>query len=100
MIKDLRSGEVDAGILWGPYAGYLAKSEGAPVHVTALASEADVSTKMTYGVSLGVRLSDTDWKKELNVILLKHRADIDKVLLDYGVPLLDDQDRPLTTPRS
>ncbi len=99
MIKDLRSGEIDAGILWGPYAGFLAKSEGVPLRVTALASEPDVSTKMAYGVSLGVRPSDTDWKKQLNAILVKHRAEIDKVLLDYGVPLLDDQDKPITAPR-
>lgn len=99
MMKDIRSGEIDAGVLWGPYAGFLAKSAGAPVHVAGLAGDPEVSTKMTYGVSLGVRPSDTDWKKQLNAILLKRRGDIEKVLLDFGVPLLDDQDKLITTPR-
>ena len=100
MVKDIRAGEIDAGILWGPYAGYLAKSAGDPLVATALSGDPDISTKMTYGVTLGVRLSDTDWKKQLNTILVKRRADIEKVLLDYGVPLIDDQDKPITTPRS
>ena len=100
MIKDIRSGEIDAGILWGPYAGYFAKSEGEPLVVTPLSGDPEVSTKMTYGMTLGVRLSDTDWKKQLNAVLVKRRADIDKVLLDFGIPVLDDQDKPITAPRS
>ena len=101
MIADVRSGDIDAGILWGPYAGYFAKQiEGQPLSVAALASDPDVSTKMSYGVTLGVRPSDADWKKQLNTILVKRRADIEKVLLDYGVPLIDDQEKPITAPRS
>ena len=101
MTKDLRAGEIDVGILWGPFAAYSAKEgEGEPIVVTALSGDPEISTKMTYGVTLGVRLSDTDWKKQLNTVLLKRRADIEKVLLEYGVPLLDDQDKPITAPRS
>ena len=101
MVKDIRAGEIDAGILWGPFAGYCAKlGDGEPLAVTALTGDPEISTKMTYGVTLGVRLSDTDWKKQLNTVLLKRRADIEKVLLDYGIPLLDDQDKPISAPRS
>jgi len=100
MIKDIRSGEIDAGILWGPYAGYLSKTEGVALVVSPIASDPDLSTKMTYGIALGVRASDTDWKKQLNTVLQTRRADIDKVLLDFGIPVLDDQDKPVTAPRS
>jgi quinoprotein dehydrogenase-associated probable ABC transporter substrate-binding protein len=99
MIKDIRSGEIDAGILWGPFAGYFAKQGGEPLVVSALTTDPDVSTKMAYGITLGVRLADTDWKKTLNTVLTKRRADIDKILLAYGVPLLDDQNAPITAPR-
>jgi quinoprotein dehydrogenase-associated probable ABC transporter substrate-binding protein len=36
MIKDLMSGEIDAGVLWGPMAGYYAKQADPPLHVTPL----------------------------------------------------------------
>jgi quinoprotein dehydrogenase-associated probable ABC transporter substrate-binding protein len=100
MIKDIRSGEVEAGVLWGPFAGFLAKSGGEALTVKPLALEPEVSTKMSYSVTLGVRPSDTDWKKQLNTVLTKRRADIEKILLSYGVPLIDDQGKPITGPRS
>ena len=98
--KDIRAGEIDAGVLWGPYAGYYGTKVGSPVlTVRPLALDASVTTKNTYGITLGVRLSDTDWKKQLNTVLTKRRADIDKILLDFGVPLVDDQNIAITTPR-
>jgi quinoprotein dehydrogenase-associated probable ABC transporter substrate-binding protein len=60
MVKDIRSGEIDAGILWGPMAGYYSKQGGDPLSVNAISADPSMSTKMSYGVTLGVRLSDTD----------------------------------------
>ena len=100
MAKDVRSGEIDAGVLWGPFAGYYAKTGGAALTVRPLALDAEVSTKMSYAVTIGVRPSDSDWKRQLNTILVKRRADIEKILLSYGVPLLDDQGQPIVAPRS
>jgi quinoprotein dehydrogenase-associated probable ABC transporter substrate-binding protein len=99
MIKEIRSGEIDAGVLWGPIAGHFAKIGGAPLQVSALAVDPALSTKMSYGVTLGVRPSDTDWKKQLNDVLKRRRGDIEKILLAYGVPLLDDQLVPIETAR-
>ena len=36
MISDLESGAIDAGVLWGPMAGYYAKQANPPLHVTPL----------------------------------------------------------------
>lgn len=99
MVKDIRSGEIDAGILWGPMAGYYAKLGGEALSVNAIAVDPAMSTKMSYGVTLGVRLADTDWKKRLNDVLKKRRSDIDKILLAYGIPILDEQLKPITGPR-
>lgn len=99
MAKDIRSGEIDAGVLWGPFAGYQAKKGNPPLVVKAIAPDSAVTTKMGYGITMGVRLSDTDWKRQLNIILQKRRADIDKVLLSFGVPLVDEENKPITAPR-
>ena len=99
MTKDIRSGDIDAGIMWGPLAGYYATKGGEPLTVKVINAEPEVSTRMAYGVTLAVRPSDTDWKKQLNQILVKRRADIDKILLSYGVPILDDQNQPIVVAR-
>ena len=39
MIDDLTSGKIDAGILWGPMAGFYAKKANPPLHVTPLVKE-------------------------------------------------------------
>jgi hypothetical protein len=38
-----------------------------------------------------VRLEENDWKRSLNTILRKRRADIERVLRDYDVPLLEEE---------
>lgn len=100
MANDVRSGAIDAGVVWGPLGGYYAVHGEPKLVIKALAPDPSISTRMSYGVTLGVRPSDTDWKKQLNTILLKRRADIDKVLLSYGVPMVDEDDKPITAPRS
>jgi len=49
---------------------------------------------------MGVRQGDDLWKRQLNDIIRKRQGDIDKVLLDYGVPLLDDDGHPVNKPRA
>ena len=39
MIKDLKSGEIDVGILWGPMAGYYAKQANPTLRVVPLLKE-------------------------------------------------------------
>jgi hypothetical protein len=45
---------------------------------------------------MGVRASDQNWKRELNRLIQEDQSEINKVLLSYGVPLLDERDLPIT----
>lgn len=99
MIKDIRSGEVDAGIMWGPNAGYFSRKGGGDLVVVPLIKEGR-SPRMTYRITMGVRQSDKAWKRQLNEIIKKRRHDIDAVLLEYGVPLVDEHSHVFTKPRS
>jgi quinoprotein dehydrogenase-associated probable ABC transporter substrate-binding protein len=98
MIADIRSGAVDAGVLWGPIAGYFATHGGEKLTVVPLLKET-AGPRMAYRITFGVRPSDDDWKRELNQLIAKLQGRFDQVLLDYGVPLLDEQDHPITQPR-
>lgn len=98
MIADIRSGEIDAGILWGPIGGYFARSGGEALAVTPLLRES-TGPRMAYRITFGVRNQEDDWKRKLNEIIAKRQGDIDAVLLDFGVPLLDEETAPITSPR-
>lgn len=95
MVKDLMAGEIDAGILWGPMAGYYAKQASPPLHVTPLVKETS-GPRLAYRVGMGVRSADQNWKRLLNRLIQENQPAINKILLDFGVPLLDENDRPIS----
>lgn len=94
MIKDLIAGTIDAGVLWGPMAGYYAKKAEQPLHVTPLVKETS-GPKLIYRIGMGVRPADQNWKRQLNRLIQENQPAINKILLDYGVPLLDEKDQPI-----
>jgi quinoprotein dehydrogenase-associated probable ABC transporter substrate-binding protein len=98
MIADIRSGEIDAGVLWGPIAGYYAARGGEPLLVVPLVKETG-EPRLAYRITFGVRNLEDDWKHQLNAIIAKRQGEIDAVLLEYGVPLLDEQSHLITEPR-
>ncbi|WP_371815126.1 substrate-binding domain-containing protein [Bradyrhizobium sp. CCBAU 51753] len=94
MINDLNKGEIDAGVLWGPMAGFYAKKSNPPLHVTPLVKET-TGPKLVYRIAMGVRNADQAWKRQLNRLIQENQPAINKILLDFGVPLLDESDRPI-----
>ena len=92
MVGDLMKGEIDAGILWGPMAGYYAKKANPPLHVTPLVKET-TGPRLTFRIGMGVRPADQNWKRLLNRLIEENQPAINKMLLDFGVPLLDENDR-------
>jgi quinoprotein dehydrogenase-associated probable ABC transporter substrate-binding protein len=95
MIQDLMSGEIDAGVLWGPMAGYYAKKATPPLHITPLLQETS-GPRLAYRIGMGVRPADQNWKRQLNRLIQENQPAINKILLDFGVPLLDENDRPIS----
>jgi len=94
MIDDLMSGQIDAGVLWGPMAGFYAKKANPPLHVTPLVKET-TGPRLVYRIGMGVRSADQNWKRQLNRLIQENQPEINKILLDFGVPLLDESDKPI-----
>jgi quinoprotein dehydrogenase-associated probable ABC transporter substrate-binding protein len=94
MINDLKAGEIDAAVLWGPMAGYYAKQADPPLHVTPLVKET-AGPKLAYRIGMGVRAADQNWKRQLNRLIQENQGAINRILLDFGVPLLDENDQPI-----
>jgi quinoprotein dehydrogenase-associated probable ABC transporter substrate-binding protein len=99
MMNDLGSGEIDAAVLWGPMAGYYAKQANPPLHVTPLVNEKS-GPQLVYRIGMGVRSADQNWKRVLNRLIAENQPAINKILLDYGVPLLDENDHAITAEMS
>jgi quinoprotein dehydrogenase-associated probable ABC transporter substrate-binding protein len=95
MIKDLMSDEIDTGVLWGAIAGYYARQAKPPLHVTPLVKETS-GPPLAYRIGMGVRPADQNWKRLLNRLIQENQPAINKILLDFGVPLLDENDRPIS----
>jgi len=90
LVKDVVSGEVDVGFLWGPIAGYYIKRDSLPLRMTALHGELD-APRMDYRIAMGVRANEPEWRRRINAIILKRQADITAILREYGIPLLNEQ---------
>ena len=96
MINDLNKGEIDAAVLWGPMAGFYAKKSNPPLHVEPLVHE-QAGPQLVYRIGMGVRRADQNWKRLLNRLIQENQPEINKILLNYGVPLLDEKNQPITT---
>jgi quinoprotein dehydrogenase-associated probable ABC transporter substrate-binding protein len=96
MLRDLTSGEIDVGVLWGPMAGYYAKEAGPPMRVKLLLKESG-GPPLVFRIGMGVRPSDQNWKRLLNRLIAENRAELNRLLIGFGVPLLDENDQLITS---
>jgi quinoprotein dehydrogenase-associated probable ABC transporter substrate-binding protein len=95
MMDDLDRGEIDVGLLWGPIAGYYAQKAKTPTTVVPLLKEED-GRHMVYRIVMGVRHSDQNWKRALNKLISENQTEIQAILQSYGVPLLNENDQPIS----
>jgi quinoprotein dehydrogenase-associated probable ABC transporter substrate-binding protein len=96
MVDDLVKGDIDAAIMWGPMAGYYVKKSAADLVSVPLLQE-KTGQRMIFRITMGVRPSDQEWKRTLNKFIRDNQEEINAILLEYAVPLIDEQDRPMTT---
>lgn len=96
LIDDVAAGEVDVGVVWGPIAGYWAKRQDVPLRVVPLVEDGS-GARFAFRISMGVRRGEPDWKHRLNQLIDTEQEAINKVLIDYGVPLLNRQGELIET---
>jgi quinoprotein dehydrogenase-associated probable ABC transporter substrate-binding protein len=95
MMNDLERGEIDVALLWGPIAGYYATKAKTPTAVVPLVKEQG-GPPMVYRIVMGVRHSDQNWKRALDKLISENQDEIQAILRSYGVPLLDENDKPIS----
>ncbi len=92
--RDLLEGKIDATVMWGPIAGFFARTNpDVPVAVIPMKSEPGV--RLHFGVSAAVRFGQAAQKEELQRLLDERATAIDEILRRHGVPLVDENGHPI-----
>lgn len=94
MMNDLDRGDIDVALLWGPIAGFYATKATTPTAVVPLTKEQG-GPQMIFRIVMGVRHSDQKWKRDLNKVIAESQGEIQGILRSFGVPLLDENDKPI-----
>ena len=92
-------GEVDLGIVWGPLAGWYAKRSRTRLVLTPVKPQIDVPfLPFVYDIALGVRRDDPALRIELDDVLVRRRAEIARILAEFGVPIVAPPGAPRAAP--
>ncbi len=91
LIDAVARGEVDIALGWGPIAGYFAQQEPVALEVVPVSPSIDLPFRpYVYDMSLGVRRDDGKiLKLALDELITRHRAEIRRLLVSYGIPLVE-----------
>lgn len=89
MLKDLKKGDIDAAILWGPIGGPLVKQDYPGFKVIPLTQET-LPPRLFYRITMGVRQGEKVWEHKLNSLIRRNKAEINAILQEAGVPLMND----------
>jgi ABC-type amino acid transport substrate-binding protein len=81
---------LDVALVWGPQAAYFARRAGVALEVTpAIAPPEAGGMPFEFSMSMGVRRGDKALLAELEEVIARRRADIDRILAAYSVPRAD-----------
>lgn len=85
-VEKVVAGDLDLAGVWGPFAGWL-KKKGAPLVVAPVNLWED-EIPLEFELAIGLRKIDWVLKYKFDLALEERKDDIEKILRDYGVPLV------------
>lgn len=92
IVRAVARGEIDVAVAWGPFAGYYATRQLTPLQLAPVSPERDgPDLPFVFRIAMGVRKDDDALRRRLDEILVRCRAEIDRILDDFGVPRVTPQ---------
>ena len=83
-------GDIDIAVVWGPLAGYFARQSRVPLEVIPVSPQIDQPfMPFVFDIAMGVRREDQELKDQVEQVMEKRRAEIDRILEEYRVPRVD-----------
>ncbi|HSS98573.1 MAG TPA: quinoprotein dehydrogenase-associated putative ABC transporter substrate-binding protein [Terriglobales bacterium] len=89
IIRAVSAGNIDVAIVWGPLAGYYARSTSHRLRLTPVPALDAPAIPFRYQISMAVKKGNRQLQQELSGFLISQKTAIENVLREYGVPLLD-----------
>lgn len=90
LVEAVAEGRLDAGVVWGPQAGYFVRRARSGLQVNWAPAPRDLAgIPFEFDIAVGVRRGDEALRRELDEVIARRRTDIDAILADYGVPRTD-----------
>ena len=86
-VQQVLDGKLDVAAVWGPFAGWFPAMKKEPLAVLPVNLQED-EVPLEFDLSLGVRPTNVVLKFALDYALEANRTEIEKILRDYGVPLV------------
>jgi len=86
-VQEVIDGKLDVAAVWGPFAGWLKTTKGAPLVIQPVNLWEDY-IPLEFELAAGVRKRDAKLKYLLEYALEASKGEIAKILNDYGVPLV------------
>ena len=87
IISAVANREIDLAIVWGPLAGYFAKQSTVPLDIVPVLPQRDPpGLYYAFDIAVGVGKKDAPLKEEIDQLLARDHAEIERILDDYGVP--------------
>lgn len=81
-------GDIDAAVVWGPVAGFVAKRKPAlQMRVLPMASEPGI--QFDFAMGMGLRQGEGPWKAQLEAFIDGHQDQIRSILQDFAIPLVE-----------
>jgi quinoprotein dehydrogenase-associated probable ABC transporter substrate-binding protein len=90
-VQEVVDGKLDIAAVWGPFAGYYKTVKKAPIVIQPV-NLMENQIPLEFELGLGVPPSDYVLKYKIDLALEAKKAEIEKVLRDYGVPLVQCSD--------
>lgn len=87
MLRAVARGEIDVAVAWGPLAGYFCSRQQVPLQIAPVMPEQDgPNLAFVFPIAIGVRAGDRALRTELDAVLRRCGAEINRVLDEFGVP--------------
>ena len=87
IIDAVANGSIDIAFVWGPIAGYFAKTHGAALKLEKITQDLrHPNFTFVYPMSVGVRKDSTALRDRLQDALDRHTPEIAAILASYGIP--------------
>jgi quinoprotein dehydrogenase-associated probable ABC transporter substrate-binding protein len=87
VVQKVINGDLDVAAVWGPFAGWLKTMKDAPITIMPVNLMED-KVPLEFDLAIGVRKTDAFLKYMLEFAMEDHKDEIQKILKDYGVPLV------------